>query len=222
MKRLTFIFPLLIIAVALAACDSDSPVEPDTSVVRTFTVTLAVPAGSSSPLAPGVYVVHASGEPIFTEGNVDRGLGLEALAEDGDPSGLAGSVGTVFNTPAGDGAPGPATPGKSYRFSFDASPGHRLSFATMYVQSNDAFYAPSDSGLPLYSGTTPVTGSVTSQISLWDAGTEVNQQPGTGPDQPLRQTGANSGPSERADIDMISTRDSFTYGHALEVTIEVQ
>ena len=34
-----------------------------------------------------------------------------------------------------------------------------------------------------YSGTMPVTGNVTSQIDLWDAGTEVNQPPGEGADQ---------------------------------------
>ncbi len=166
-----------------------------------------------------VFSADGSGMPIFTQGVTDRGLGLEALAEDGDPSGLAQSVGTVFNTPAGDGAPGPATPGKSYTFSFEASPGHRLSFAVMYVQSNDAFYAPADSGLQLYNGTTPVTGNVTSQIALWDAGTEVNRQPGSGPDQAPRQAGPNTGASERAGVEMVGSRGSFSYGQAIEVTI---
>lgn len=219
MKRTNMAVPLPIAGIALAACDSSSPVEPDTSIVRTFILTLAVPPGSPSPVAPGVSVVHTSGMPLFSRGMVDRGLGLEALAEDGDPSGLAGSVGTVFNTPSGDGAPGPATPGKNYSFSFEASPGHRLSFATMYVQSNDAFYAPSDSGLQLYNGSTPVTGNVTAQIGLWDAGTEINQQPGSGPDQPLRQAGPNTGPSESAGVAPIGARDSFSYGQAIEVTI---
>ena len=132
------------------------------------------------------------------------------------------SVGTVFNTPAGDAAPGPATPGKSYSFSFEASPGHRLSFASMYVQSNDAFYAPSDSGMPLYNGSTPVTGSVTSEIRLWDAGTEVNQQPGSGADQAPRQSGPDTGASEMVSIRPIGERDPFTYGNALEVTISVR
>ena len=222
MRRLMIAVPFLAAALGFSACDSSSPTDPDGSTVNMFTVTLTVPPDSPSPLAPGVFVVHAGGQPIFTRGLTDRGLGLEDLAEDGDPSILALSVGEVFNTPAGEGAPGPATPGKSYRFSFEASPGHRLSFATMYVQSNDAFFAPADTGLALYNGSTPVTGNVTSMISLWDAGTEINQEPGTGPDQPLRQSGPDTGPSERAAVDLISARDNYVYGSALEVTIDVQ
>lgn len=221
MKRLVIAASFLIAAIGMAACDSSSPVAPDTSIVRTFTVTLAVPPGSSTPLAPGVFVIHASGRPIFARGIPDRGEGLEALAEDGDPAGLA-AVGTVFNTPVGDAMPGPATPGKSYRFSFTASPGHRLSFATMYVQSNDGFFAPSDRGLELYNGSTPVTGDVTSRIMLWDAGTEVNQEPGMGPDQAPRQAGPDTGAAEAVGVDLISNRDNFTYDNALEVMIDVQ
>lgn len=221
MKRLIIAASFMIAAVGMAACDSSSPMEPDTSIVRTFNVTLTVPPGSPSPLAPGVFVVHSSGRPLFTRGEADRGMGLEALAEDGNPSGLA-SVGTVFDTPVGDAMPGPATPGKSYRFSFTASPGHRLSFATMYVQSNDAFYAPADRGLELYHDSVPVTGDITSSISLWDAGTEVNQEPGAGADQAPRQSGPNTGAAEMAGVDLISNRDSFTYADALEARIDVQ
>ena len=214
--------PLFVAAVTLGACDSDSPSGPDSSTVRTFTVTLAVPGNSPSPIAPGLFVVHDSGEPLFTREAPDRGLGLEQLAEDGNPAVLAGSLGTVFNTPVGDSSPAPATPGRSYSFSFDASPGHHLSFATMYVQSNDLFYAPHDSGLPLFNGSTPVTGSVTREVRLWDAGTEVNQPPGTGPDQAPRQSGPDTGPSERAGIEPVEARDSYSYGSALEVTISVE
>lgn len=220
MKRTALALPLLIGVMVLAACDSDSPTTPDTSIVRSFVVTLTVPPDSPSPIAPGVYTIHSAGKPIFRRGAVDRGLGLEDLAEDGDPSVLAMSTGTVFNTPVGEAGPGPATPGKSYRFTFNASPGHRLSFATMYVQSNDAFFAPSDGGLELFDGATPVTGDLTSRIMLWDAGTEVNQQPGVGPDQAPRQAGPDTGASESAGVELISVRDSFTYGNALQVTIE--
>lgn len=74
---------------------------------------------------------------------------------------------------------GPALPGGSFKFSFHAGPNHKLSFATMYGFSNDGFYAPEGTGISLYSDpTTPVTGDITSQIMLWDAGTEMNQMPG--------------------------------------------
>ena len=39
--------------------------------------------------SPGVAVLHTDKAPIFTEGKKDRGKGLEAQSEDGDPSMLA-------------------------------------------------------------------------------------------------------------------------------------
>ncbi|MCT4646667.1 MAG: spondin domain-containing protein, partial [Carboxylicivirga sp.] len=56
----------------------------------------------------------------------------------------------VFNTPVGANEPGGAGPGHSYEFSFYAGPGHKVSFATMFVKSNDLFYAPSGTGIELY------------------------------------------------------------------------
>jgi len=37
-------------------------------------------------------------------------------------------------------------PGSAYEFSVTAKAGDRLSFATMFVQSNDLFYAPHQAG----------------------------------------------------------------------------
>jgi len=34
----------------------------------------------------------------------------------------------------------------------------------------------------------PRTGDVTADVQLWDAGTEVNMEPGVGADQPPRQS----------------------------------
>ena len=95
----------------------------------------------------------------------------------------------VFNTPVGATEPGGAGPGKMYRFSFDAGPGTKLSFSTMYVTSNDLFYAPSGEGIELFSGSVALSGDITSQVMLFDAGTEVNEEPGTGPNQPLNGGG---------------------------------
>jgi len=49
-----------------------------------------------------------------------------------------------------NGTTGLIEPGMSESFSFNAGKGHYLSFATMFVQSNDLFYAPDENGLPLY------------------------------------------------------------------------
>ena len=42
-----------------------------------------------TPFAPGVWVLHSEPGPLFIEGEADKGYGLEALAEDGDPRDLA-------------------------------------------------------------------------------------------------------------------------------------
>jgi hypothetical protein len=148
----------------------------------TFTVTIEnVAAGSdgASPLSPGVFVVAPEGMPIFTAGAPDRGLGLEPLTEAGDPADLAASLQSddmgygvgIFDTPDGAASAGTAAPGHSYTFSFEAGHGDSLSFATMLVQSDDRFFAPGDGGIALFDGDVPVTGDVSDQVSLWDAGT---------------------------------------------------
>ena len=117
----------------------------------------------------------------------------------------------VFNTPVGASEPGGAGPGNMYKFSFEAGPGTKLSFATMFVSSNDLFYAPSGKGIELFSGSLALTGDITSQIMLYDAGTEVNEEPGSGPNQPLNG-GGGVGMAEGGvvkDIGMVN--DGFTY-----------
>ncbi len=80
----------------------------------------------------------------------------------------------VFNTPAGADNPGPlTTDGAYYSVDFYATPGSRLSFATMSAATNDWFFAPDGNGIELFTGNnTPVTGDITGQVMLWDGGTE--------------------------------------------------
>ena len=55
-------------------------------------------------------------------------------------------------------------------------------------------------------------------ISLWDAGTEVNQEPGLGPDQAPRQKAPNTGASERKPVQLVKdVKDGFTYPKVSEV-----
>ena len=154
-----------------------------------------------SPFAPGVWAVHSSGSPIFEENSADFGDGLEALAEDGEPSQLAESLSVkpgvassgVFNTPDGAAGPGPLHGMGTYSFEFSAEEGDNLSFTTMFVQSNDWFIGPVDDGLPLFRNGVPISGEITDEMYLWDAGTEADQLPGLGADQPVRQSGPNIG-----------------------------
>lgn len=73
--------------------------------------------------------------------------------------------------------------GEKSQFEVVASPGQRLQLQTMFVQSNDWFYAFSKGGLDLYNGNTPVSGDVTSEIFLYDAGTEADEPLGLGKHQ---------------------------------------
>ena len=107
----------------------------------------------------------------------------------------------VFNTPVGDSNPGPATPGKSYEFTFDAGRSHKLSFATMLAATNDLFFAPNGNGISLYDENgDPFSGNVTDQVYLWDAGTEVNEEPAVGPNTVGNQAAANTGVDENGNV----------------------
>jgi len=171
--------------------------------------------------------VHNEPEPLFAVGARDRGKGLEALAEDGNPSVLSAAVqrqrGIVasgtFLIPVGDATPGPATPGKAFEFSFTAEPGQRLTFATMFGQSNDLFFAPDDRGIQLFDSKGDVmSGDITSPIYLWDAGTELNQEPGLGADQAPRQRAPNTGAPERKPVQLVrDVKDGYTYPKVAEV-----
>ncbi|MEO6682721.1 MAG: spondin domain-containing protein [Ginsengibacter sp.] len=171
------------------------------------------------PLSPGVWTVSSPGTfPLFKIGEYDYGKGLEAIAEDGNPASLGMTLKStagiensgVFNTPDGTSQPAPLGPGMKYTFSFSAIHfDDRLSFATMFVQSNDLFYAPGDEGIRLFNKHMPISGDITSSISLWDAGTEVNEEPGYGPNQVMRQSAPNTGVTEHNRVGKV--KDSFTY-----------
>lgn len=192
------------------------------------TQTLNTPDGTLPvPLSPGVWVLHENSAPLFTGGKADRGHGLEAIAEDGNPAEaleylqgnmMAGEFG-VFNTPVGADAPGPLLPGGVYEFSFDAHEGQYLSLVTMFVQSNDLFYAPDEAGIVLFGmDGAPFSGEVT--LSLWDAGTEANETPGAGVHQAPRQMAANDGEDENDVVRLVLADERpDTNGPVVKVTI---
>jgi len=176
--------------------------------------------------SPGAAVVHTEAAPIFTAGKKDRGQGLEAQSEDGDPSMLAKSLQSVkgiksivvFNTPIGAAGPGPITPGAAYEFTFSAVAGDRLSLTTMMGQSNDWFYAPAEAGIDLFENGRVISGDITSQMVLWDAGTEVDQEPGIGSDQGPRQKAPNTGAAENG---VVRNAKDMKYARAYAKTSEV-
>jgi hypothetical protein len=191
--------------------------------------------GLVTPLSPGVWAVHDNGiSPLFNSGSPDLGEGLEAIAEDGEPGALAAVLSTkpgvsssaLFNTPVSSAGPGPAVPGGAYEFSFTAEEGDYLSFATMFVQSNDLFYTFEENGISLFNSGNPVSGDMTTQVLLYDAGTEVNEFPGAGLSQVIRQPGLDAGVDENGVVTNITNiNDGFTYpavSDIIRVTITPQ
>lgn len=175
-------------------------------------------------ISPGAYSIHrGSGNPLFKVGTYAGKTGLEAQAEDGNPEMLirvashhAGvRTNGTFTTPVGATAAGPVTPGAAFEFEVMASPDEHLFITFMFGQSNDLFFG-NENGIDLFDGDgKPLNGDVTSQIGLWDAGTEVNEEPGIGPNQAPRQKSANTGTSERKKVGPV--KDGFTYPNTTDV-----
>ena len=178
--------------------------------------TLALPGGGTSrvPVAPGAYAVVEDGASLFEMGMAaDRAL--EQLAEDGDPDAFVARIRTL---------PGVRQAGRFLHdepFEVSARRGERLVFLAMFAQSNDLFYAPEPHGIALFGDDGAArSGRVAERIALWDAGTEVNEAPGAGPNQAPRQSAPGVGPAENGTIGPVN--DGFHYPpspEVLEVTI---
>jgi hypothetical protein len=188
--------------------------------------------GVTVPLSPGAYAVHSDAATFHNVGGA-AATGIERIAEDGTPgemvSALSGLDAVTTADAFGD---GPIPPGSSVTFTVDAEPGDRLSFATMYIQSNDLFYAFEPEGLALFDANDePIDRTVTGAVRLYDAGTETDQEPGVGLDQAIRQaegkTGADEGGSivrvQNTDGDAALEDDGFEYAPtASVVSVRVQ
>ncbi len=184
---------------------------------QTFRVSLSN-VSASDPIAPGVVASHGLCDPFFTTGAPDRDLGLEALAEDGNPAALAQAIHDqglpvrVVNQTTDAEGPEPLLPGTTYETTITIHPAEsNLSLAFMYVQSNDLFVGSPPGGINMWDAYgNPRSGDITGYLSLWDAGTEENQMPGTGSYQPLRQGNLYRGPVD-PDSTVRIVADGYTY-----------
>ena len=213
---------------------ASEPVDDDANNEVTFRVRIQnISADSDQDIlfAPGVWVLHSEAGPLFTVGEADRGQGLEALAEDGDPTTLAaamraqGQQAGSFDTPVCADTPGPLPSsvtvefGSAYEFEVAASlETPFLSFATRLEQSNDLFLAPSEKGIALFDENGAAIGvqDVTAKLLLWDAGTEANEEPGVGPNQAPRQLVSNTGPADEL-ATVREVNDGFSYPEVSEL-----
>lgn len=162
--------------------------------------------GFGTGLSPGVAVVHSLPAPLFAVGQADAGVGLEQLAEDGNPVPLADALEAtppagvsavhVFDTPR-DGVLGPAAPGQIFELTIHGNPGEALSFATMFGMSNDWMFATRPEGIALYDQGAPRSCDVTGDVFLYDAGTESDEELDVGPNTATQQPAPNTGRADR-------------------------
>lgn len=184
--------------------------------------------GVTVPISPGGYAAHSDELQLFQEGAPSDAVvsGVEQIAEDGNPTTLVGNLqgndaitdGGAFSVPEGAEEAGPIAPtppdvdNNRYTVTVDAAQGDRLSLGTMYVQSNDVFYAFQPEGLPLFTDDgSPISGDQTGKLRLYDAGTEVDEEPGVGLNQAPRQESGNTGPSGEGSIAEITNTDDDPY-----------
>lgn len=164
----------------------------------------------TTPLSPVFWALHDESWSLFGAGAA-ASVGLEALAEDGSPDALVDEAqsapgvlvagAAVF--PVGKPDPGAIPPDGSYEFVVTPNAAHgRLSLAFQVVESNDTFVATAETGVALFDasgaprGTGEVEAELAQQLRVWDAGTEQNEAPGAGPNQPLRQAAPGEGPAD--------------------------
>lgn len=158
--------------------------------------------GVATALGRGVFLVHRDPGPLFHIENPDLGLGLEALAEDGNEMPLLSNLDNgdreanqlgAFDTPVDATEAGAAAPGQAFEVTFTARPGDKLAIASSFVASNDWFFGSPPEGIPLFLGDIPRWEDVTPDVRLYDAGTETDEELDVGLDTGSQQAEPNTG-----------------------------
>lgn len=115
-KSLSIAAGVILSVAGIASANGDNPTKFTVRIENTTKADAFTAANGvkwSLAYSPGTAVIHTNKAPIFSAGEKDRGKGLEAQSEDGNPSMLAkslkGAMGiksvAVFNTPRGANGP---------------------------------------------------------------------------------------------------------------------
>lgn len=226
MRSLVPLLPLVLLA---CATDEEEVVQldPATFNVRMTNVSTAGSATSSAgpmdpTFAPGVLVIHEADFALFAAGQAITWTGFEALVEDGNNAPLLAEIAAIdgvidarsFAALDEDYQSAPMVPGDSALLTLeDVPPGARISVVAMYGHSNDTFVGTPPDGVALFDDAGPLYGEIAGDLSFWDGGTEVNEEPGTGPNQPGRQAASNTGTDEGGVVSAIAGTDvaGFAY-----------
>ncbi|PZC42233.1 MAG: Spondin N [Chloroflexi bacterium] len=166
----------------------------------TFRATITNTTNPEMIITPGAYLVHSADGAFWSMGS-PAGVGLERIAEIGNPAAAVDGLGAVALGAA------PAS-GATVTFEFSATPGDKLSFAQMLIASNDGFIGLDS--MPLWDGGgNPV--STTVSLNAYDAGTEANTDLFSGFDggQPDPARGADNVENGTATADAVGPHDQF-------------
>ncbi len=193
-------------------------------------------AKGTVPLSPPAYAVYDCNDPMFMLGQ-RANLGTERIAEDGFPMEMVKYLSSIPRITASGAVTSPGGPddgpalfaGEKATFTFTAKPGDKLQLETMFVQSNDWFISFKNGGLDLFAGNAAISGDMTSQLEIYDAGTEEDTAPGTGPNQkPVQDPMAiNIGPPDAVNMITVARERHTQFnipstGSVIKVTVTPQ
>jgi hypothetical protein len=176
--------------------------------------TLTLPDGSATmaPISPGIAVVYTGANPLLTIGQ-PASEGLQKIAEAGQPE---DAIAAMTKT---EGVSQVVMFQRTDSFTIQAKAGEMLTFATMFGQSNDCFFAPKGGAVALVdqSGKPMMMGDHAVDVVLYDAGSEVNQVPGVGADQGPRQDPKTWRQGELEHATVQPVRDAWAYPPVAQV-----
>jgi hypothetical protein len=173
-------------------------------------------------VSPVAWALHDTSFDFFKVGS-PASMEIERVAEDGNATPLAtmltGTSGVqssgVANIAVGKSAAGPLSPGDSYTFSVTPDAAHPMfDLAAMVAPSNDTFLAFDPGGIALLDANgaprsdSAIAADIAAHLSAWDAGSELNQAGGSGPDQAGQQAAPNTGPAQGEGIVRLTSTNS--------------
>lgn len=156
-----------------------------------------------SEISAGLWLEQAlATAPVFDANVVDRGEGLVALAEDGDPAALATAMMANADVLQSGTWDTPLLPGESTSFTFTATPADRLSLLAGLGTGNDAFIGTGPLGVGLFAnnGSPLDERDVSDVLVVWEVGSEYTQAPGQGADQQSTQPALDTGMDEAGTV----------------------
>lgn len=158
----------------------------------------------ASQLSPLLWALHEDTFELFGAGvNGADVVGLEALAEDGDPAPWFAAIDGTVGVGMAATIDTPADPEESFAIVVTPDQDNRfLSIATSIAATNDAFMAPLPGGIALLEedgsarSNDDIEDDFRRMFLVWDAGTEANEVPGVGSNIQSEQVLPDSGPDD--------------------------